>query len=156
MDYKLIEQQILDALEKTRICVFASANKQGEVSTASMCLVNDGLKVYVQTDKNFEKTRNVEENSNVAISFGVYNFKGIAKIVGHPTSNPKFIEKIKQKHLNTYNSYTNLPNEVLIEVELTQCKIWGNDNSKDIDSQESILVVDIKNKKVETIICDKM
>ena len=155
MTYNQVEEQILELFEKTKFATLATANKHGVVCTAQMCLMNNGLKVFMQTDKKFEKVKNIQENPHVAFNIGAYNFKGTAKIVGHPTSNP-IIEKIKSKHLESYNSYTNLPDEVLIEIELTEAKIWGIDNSKDIHNQETILIVDMKNKTAQTIICDKM
>jgi general stress protein 26 len=121
-----------------------------------MCIINDRLKIYFQTDSKFEKVRNIRENNKVAINLGDYYFKGTAKIIGHPTTNSSFIEKIKIKHPKTYESYTNLKDEILIEVDLTECKIWGVDNSKSIHEQETIIIIDMINKSIKTIACDKM
>ena len=151
MSYEEIEKKILTILEKTPTCVFATANKKGEVSTAQMSLVSDGLTVYVQTDKTFEKVKNIKENPYVSVNCGAYNFKGIATIVGHPKNHQVFVEKIKQRHLSTYNLYTNLPNEVLIEVRLTEARIWEKDSTT---NQETIKVVNLETKTYKTIICD--
>ena len=156
MDYIEAEKKILNVLEKTTFCTLATANKLGVVCATQMCLVNNGLKVYIQTDKTFEKVKNILENENVAINCGPYYFKGVAKIIGHPTENSMFVEKLKIKHLDTYKHYTNLPNEVLIEITLTEGKIWGIDNTKDIHNQETIFTVDFVNKTVSKLICDKM
>ena len=153
MLYSEIEKRIIKVLEKTPTCVIATANKEGVVSAAQMCLVNDGLKVYLQTDKTFEKVKNIKDNPNVAINLGAYYFKGIAKLSGHPSSNKMFIEKIKEKHLETYNLYTNLPNEVLIEITLTEAKIWGVGNSK---NEKTIMLVNLINKTIENIVYDEM
>ena len=40
-----------------------------------MCLINDGLTLYFQTDKSFEKIKNISENPNVAINLGVFLFQ---------------------------------------------------------------------------------
>ena len=152
MNYSDVEKQILDILEKAPFCVLATANKQGVISADQMCLVNDGLKVYIQTDSTFEKIKNIEENPNIALNVGAYSFKGVATIVGHPSTRPIFIEKIKQKHQSTFKEYTNLPNEVLIEIELNQCKIWGKAGLE----ENSITKVDLKNKRIELIKCDSM
>lgn len=156
MNYEQSIEKILNLLTNTKFGTLATANKNGEVSASQVCIVNDGLIVYVQTDKSFEKIENIKQNPNVAINCGAFYFKGKAQIVGHPSTNKKFIEKIKQKHPETYQNYTNLENEVLVEITLTEAKIWGCDKSKDIHSQETILVVDLKNKTTKTIICDKM
>ena len=156
MEYLEVESKILNMFEKTLFCTLATANRVGVVSASQVCLINSGLTIFVQTDKTFEKVNNIKENPNVAINCGAYYFKGKAEILGHPSIYPDFIQKVKEKHLSTYNSYTNLPNEVLIKIELYEAKIWGGDNSKDIHNQETILVVDLINKKTNTIICDKM
>lgn len=156
MEYDELINKIERLLTNTKFVVLATANKEGVVSACQMCIVNDGLKVYFQTDSTFEKITNIKENPHVAINVGAFYFKGIAKIVGHPSTNSSFIEKIKEKHPETYAHYTNLPSEVLIEVELTECKIWGIDNSKDIHNQETIQVLDLKKKTKSQIICGKI
>lgn len=156
MNYTQAQDKILNMLERTLFCTFATANAFGVVCAAQMCLVNDGLKVYIQTDKTFEKVKNILENPNVAINCGAYYFKGKAKILGHPKDNEIFMKKIEQKHPETFKSYTTLPNEVLIEVTLTECKIWGIDSSENVHNQKAMAIVDLVNKKVKTIACDKM
>lgn len=153
MKYSELEPRILMILDKTPHLVLATANKSGVVSAVQMSFVHDGLTVFMQTDANFEKVKNIEENPHVALNLGSFYFKGTARILGKPTSNKEFIEKIKRKDPGTYAHYTNLPNEVLIEVRLTECKIFGIDSST---GEETIQVVNLKSKTVETIVCDKM
>ena len=120
-----------------------------------MCMVNDGLKIYIQTDIRFEKIQNIKENENVAINIDAVYFKGIAKIIGHPSTNRLFVEKMKEKHFETYENYTNLPNQVLIEIELTECRIWKFEviNGK---REEIIKIINLSNKSINNVICDKL
>jgi len=155
LQYQDIENKIIDVLEKTPYCTLATANKKGEISTAQMCLINDGLTIYMQTDKSFEKVKNIKENNFVAINCGAYNFKGRAKIVGHPKENKMFIDRIKKKYPDTYKHYTNLEGEVLIKVKLVECKIWGI-NSNNSQSKEAILLINFENKTTKEILCDRM
>lgn len=155
-EYNKIINDIIEKLENAKFAVLATSDKAGNISATQMCIINDGLDVYFQTDSKFEKVKNIKENDKVAINIGSYYFKGIATISGHPTKFPKYIEKLKVKYPQTYASYSNLKDEVLITVKLTQCKIWGNDSSKSLDEQETILAVDLINKKIDKITCDKM
>lgn len=107
---------------------------------------DDGLKVYMQTDKTFRKVDEIKKNENVAINFGSYNFEGKAKIVGAPKDNAMFMEKFKKKHPKSFKQYTNLPNEVLIEIELTECRIWS----------KTMVVVNFLDKTVKEIAYDEM
>lgn len=152
MEYEHFIEKILTVLEKTPYCVLATASADGVVSAAQMCLVNDGLTVYFQTDESFEKVKNIRENPNVAINVGAFYFKGKAGIVGHPTKNPTFTFNMQKKHPRSYMKYTGLKSEVLIEVKLTECKIWGSNGS----GQETITVIDLKKKGVKTIVCDTL
>jgi general stress protein 26 len=156
VEYNDAITKIKKILDLTQFCVLATANRNGIVSACQMCIVNDGLTVYFQTDKSFEKIKNIKENPNVAINLGAFYFKGKSKIIGRPADFPLFVEKLKAKHHETYEHYTNLPNEVLIEVQLTECKIWGVDTKKDIHSQEIIQVINLQEKTIRSISCDKM
>lgn len=154
--YEEIIEKIIKKLEKTMFGVLATSDKEGNVCATQMCIVNDDLILYFQTDNKFEKVKNIKENNKVAVNLGDYYFKGVAHILGHPTINATFIEKLKIKHPKTYSSYTNLEDEILIKVDLTECKIWGVDSSKSVHEQETIMVIDLVNKQVKTVNCDKM
>ncbi len=152
--------EAIDAVEKlfaaTKFAVLATANRRGVVSASQMCLVHDGMTLYFQTDETFEKARNIAENPNVAVNAGAYCFKGTAEILGRPADFPAFVEKIKTKHRGTYESFTNIPTEILIRVTLSECRIWGADAGKDVHSQEAIQVLDFKEKTSRVIRCGKM
>ena len=153
MDFEIIKKNIENHLRESIFCTFATANKKGEICACKMCIVNDGLKVYLQTDSSFEKVNNIKQNKNVAINCGAYYFKGIANILGHPKDYEFFIDKFKEKHPKSFQSYTNLKSEVLIEVKLLECKIWGYEKQ---DEKEVLLVVNLQDKSISKVICDKL
>jgi len=155
-EYNDIIDKILAKIKITKVAVLATADKEGNISASQMCMVSDGLDIYFQTDSSFEKIKNINENNKVAINMGSYYFKGKATLLGHPMENPKFIELLKETHPKTYESYSNLPTEVAIKIDLTEAKIWGVDNGKSVDEQETITVVDLLNQKLNTIICGKL
>lgn len=158
MDYNYLIERIEKFLSLNKNAVLATANKDGVVTASMMCMVSLGSKVYFQTCKSFEKVKNIKENPNVAITVNHVYFKGKARIIGHPTSNPTFIELLKERHPSTYRDYTNLDNQVLIEVDLTECRIWGfwpstqDENKK----EEAIKVLNLTNKSVNSIKCDNL
>lgn len=155
MEYKKIIERIVELLEKTKYVVLATSNKKGVVSASKVSIVNDDLKVYFQTDKRFEKIQNIKENENIAINIDSIYFKGNAKIIGLANNNKMFVKKMKEKHIYAYENYTNLPNEVLVEIELTECRIWGFEVI-DGKREEIIKVIDLKNQTINNIICDKL
>lgn len=155
MEYEKLINNILILLENTKYVVLATANKKGIVSASKMCIVNEGLTIYLQTDNRFEKVQNIKENKNVAINIDSVYFKGKAKIIGHPGENQIFVKKMKVKHIETYENYTNLPNQVLIEIQLTECRMWRFEMI-DGTREEIIKIINLKNNTVENIICDKL
>lgn len=157
MEYLELWDRIEKLLSLTKTAVLATASKEGIVTSSKMCMVSIGPKVYFQTCASFEKTQNIRENPHVAITLNNVYFKGLAKIIGHPLEYPEFVKLLKEKHPSTYECYTNLENQVLIEIELTECRIWGfwqdNDNNS---KEEAIKVLDLKNKSIDKITCDNL
>lgn len=143
-------------LDLNKFCVVATADKDGVVSTSTVSFVRQNLTLFFQTDKTFEKIKNISENPNVAISVGAYNFKGKAEILGAPSKFENFLTLMNKKHPETVKSYSFLPNEVVVKVDLTQVKIWGIDSEKSAKNTEKILKIDIKNKICTEILCDKL
>jgi general stress protein 26 len=146
MNYFEIEKTIINLLDNTEFCVLATSNNLGVIDTATMCLVNDKLTVYFQTDNKYEKVRNIKENNNVTINIGAYSFKGTELILNHPNNYDFFVEQMKRRHKSSYEKYTNLYDEVLIKVEIKQSKIWKVNNNSCF-----IVHVDIINKTVDEI-----
>lgn len=161
MEFEILLQKIIKLLSKTNYVVLATASKDGIVTASKMCVISNGTTLYFQTDSNFEKARNIIDNPNVAITIENIYFKGQATIVGHPSKNHFFVEKMKQRHYQTYENYTHLPNQVLIEVKLTECRIWGiwqneNENDHNIVKEESIKILNLKKKQLTKIKCDNL
>ena len=138
-----------------RLAIIATANKNGDVSASKVTIVNDGLDIYFQTDSSFEKARNIRENKKIAINFGATYAKGIAEIIGKPTENEMFINKIKQKNNHTYNDYSRLENEVLIRVTLTEIRIWKYEQVNG-NTNEYLIIIDLKNKTFNKVKLDNM
>ena len=96
MEYELLLEKMVKLLSKTNYVVLATASKDGVVTASKMCVIADGTTLYFQTDSYFEKARNIMENPNVAITIENIYFKGQATIIGHPSENQFFVEKMKE------------------------------------------------------------
>lgn len=151
MQYKEIVSQIENLLLETKFAVLSTVDSDCAPATAQMCLISDGLTVYMQTDKKFEKVSNIRVNPHVAINIGMHNFKGIAEIVGHPSANEWYMNAVGKKHPEAKEKYTNLSDEVLIRIDLLKCKQWH-----DIDGKEGYLCIDFISETVQQIVVDSM
>ena len=159
MEYNELLENIKNLLSKTDYVVLATASKDGIVSASQMCVVACDTTLFFQTDSSFEKARNIKENPNVAITINNVYFKGKASIIGYAKDNEYFVNKMKEKHYKTYENYTNLNDQILIKVELSECRIWGIWNNIDnyrSEKEEAIKVLDFKNKQLTKIKCNNL
>lgn len=158
MEYTYLFARIEKFLSLNKYAILATASKDGIVSASKMCMVFIDSKIYFQTCKTFEKVRNIEENPHVAITINNVYFKGQAKIIGSANSNSIFVKKIAEMHPEAYSNYTNLDNQVLIEIELTECRIWGYwpQEQNETKKEEAIKVLNLTNKSINSIKCENL
>jgi general stress protein 26 len=143
LDYGGVVGRMEKLLADTKYATLANVGLDGVPRTSQMCLISDGLTIYMQTDIKLDKIKNIRENPNVSVNIGAYNFSGRAEIAGHPSENQWFIDTIKKKHSDTYEKYTNLSDEVLLKIKLSEVRIWG-----DVDGTEGIRRIDFDKKTV--------
>jgi general stress protein 26 len=123
LDYGQVEKEVVDFIAGNNKLVLATC-LENRVTARTVSIINQGMKIYFQTDREFLKYRQIKENPNVAFSIENIQIEGQAKIAGHPLENPFFIEKYKGRHQTSFENYSHLQDEVVIEVEPTFITIW--------------------------------
>ena len=120
-----LKKEIIGLLKKNKILVLATCC-ENRVTARSMSCVNMELSILFQTDKEFLKYEQIVNNSNVALCAGNMQIEGTAVIRNHPLdeSNKEFIELYKDSHLGSYEKYSHLENNVVIEVRPTVVTLW--------------------------------
>ena len=142
IDYNKLEKETFDNLDKKKHIVLATClNDEPTARTVSYIILDN--KIYFQTDIKFDKCTQIEENNNVALCLDNYQIEGTAKILEHPLNekNERFLNKFKQIHENSYNEYSMLEDEVVIEINPIFIKIW-----KYIDNRPYIEYLNIIDK----------
>ena len=142
IDYNELEKETFDNLDKKKHIVLATClNDEPTARTVSYIILDN--KIYFQTDIKFDKCMQIEENNNVALCLDNYQIEGTAKILEHPLDekNKRFLNKFKQIHENSFNEYSTLEDEVVIEVNPISIKIW-----KYIDNKPYIEYLNIIDK----------
>ena len=142
IDYNELEKETFEILEKNKHIVLATClNDKPTARTVSHIILDN--KIYFQTDIKFDKCMQIEENNNVALCLDNYQIEGTAKILGHPLNeeNERFLNKFKQVHKNSFNEYSALEDEVVIEINPIFIKIW-----KYIDNKPYIEYLNIIDK----------
>ncbi|MFR0823396.1 MAG: pyridoxamine 5'-phosphate oxidase family protein [Clostridia bacterium] len=129
--YDELEKETFDYLDKNKHIVLATClNNEPTARTVSYIIIDN--KIYFQTDIKFDKCMQMEGNENVALCLDNYQIEGTAKILEHPFNekNNKFLEKFKQVHKKSFNEYSDLEDEVVIEIKPIFIKIWKYINNK--------------------------
>ena len=100
------------------------------IRNVSCIFYND--RIYFKTDKNFRKTQQLLENEKVAMCFHGVSLEGIAKNKGLVVDEVGriFEKKYKEYLWQSYNAYSHIDSEILIEVTPTFVEIWDDDESK--------------------------
>ena len=110
------------------------------------CLFYDE-KVYLKTDKNFRKTKQLYENPQVALCWSGVQIEGIAENKGLVVDEPdRRFEKLYKEFLwGSYNKYSHEDTEIIIEVTPKFVEIW--DTSEDNYAYQ--IFIDFNTKSVE-------
>lgn len=115
------------------------------VRNVSCVFYND--KIYFKTDKNFRKTQQLYKNSRVAMCFNGVQVEGVAENKGLVVEEPGrvFEKKYKEFLWQSYNAYSHVDTEILIEVTPKFVEIWDEDKNRnayqifiDFDTKEVV------------------
>lgn len=115
--------ELFRTIGKTRKVVL-STSCDNRVTSRMMSFVIFDNKFYCQTDKTFLKYQQIKTNPNVALCIDNIQVEGIAKNIGKPLENKKFISLFKQYYKTSYEIYSFLENEILLEIEPTFIGVW--------------------------------
>ncbi|HYH02029.1 MAG TPA: pyridoxamine 5'-phosphate oxidase family protein [Bacillota bacterium] len=125
IEYSLIKAEVVELLNQNKKWVLATA-ANNRVTARTMSIVNDGLKIYFQTDQDFIKFQQIRVNPNVALCFSNVQLEGMATIQGHPfnPANEWFIHEYQKHHPSAFKRYAHLQSEVVIEVIPNFITLW--------------------------------
>lgn len=123
----------------------SSSNDYVMVRNVSCVFYHD--KIYFKTDKNFRKTKQLFENPQVAMCWNGVQVEGIAKNLGLVIDEEgRTFETLYKKYLwGSYNAYSHVDTEILIEVTPKFVEIWDQDEKEHAFQT----FIDFDEKKVE-------
>ena len=103
--------------------------------------------LWFETDKNFRKTQQLFKNNRVAMCFNGTQVEGTAVNKGLVVDEPGrvFEKKYKEYLWQSYNAYSHVESEILIEVTPEFVEIWDEDENRHAFQ----LFIDFKKKTVE-------
>lgn len=140
-------KQIMDKkLGDWKIMALASSvDDYPMVRNVSCLFYND--KIYFKTDKNFRKTQQLFKNNRVALCTGGVQVEGIALNKGLVVDEPEriFEKKYKEFLWKSYNAYSHVDTEILIEVTPEFVELWDQDE----ENNAFQIFIDFKEQTVE-------
>lgn len=126
--YRNLKEEVIDFLNKNHLLVLATS-LSGKVTARTVNCINKDLTVFFQTSKLSVKYQQMQQNPNVALCFGNMQMEGLAQIRRHPLHyfNRSFAAAYKRLHTCAYEKYSNLPDNVVVEVTPKVIALWKND-----------------------------
>lgn len=131
MDFNTAVEIYNKKLGNYKIMALASSyNDYPMIRNVSCIFYND--KIYFKTDKNFRKTQQLFQNNKVALCYSGVSLEGIALNKGLVVDEKDrtFETKYKEYLWGSYNAYSHVDTEILIEVTPTFVEIWDDDENK--------------------------
>ena len=126
INFERLQKEIIDFLKANKHMVLATC-ADSHVTARTISIINNGLKIFFQTDRDFVKYQQIKENNNVALSYGNIQIEGKAKITCHPLENSFFKENYQRDHEGSFRKYSHLKDEVIIEIDPTLITCWKYD-----------------------------
>jgi general stress protein 26 len=129
LDYKSLEQETFQSISDHKIMVLATCS-QNRVTARNMSCVIFNNRIYFQTDKSFLKYQQILDNNQVALCADNIQVEGKAVVKGHPfdEENKEFCRLYEKNFEGSFEKYSKLPTEVVIEVEPTLITLWKYSN----------------------------
>ena len=128
LDFKHEEERIFGKIGENKIAPLATSS-QNNPTVRMMSVVIFCNKIYFQTGTDLLKYNQICENKNVALCFDNIQVEGIANIMGKPMDHNIIMEIYKKHYKNSFENYSKLDKEILVEVIPQKITIWEYDNN---------------------------
>lgn len=131
MEFNEAKKIMDEKLGEWKIMALAScADNYPMVRNVSCLFYND--RIYFKTDKNFRKTQQLYANPRVAMCWNGVQVEGVATVKGLVVDEEgRTFETLYKKYLwQSYNAYSHVDTEILIEVEPKFVEVWDEDENR--------------------------
>lgn len=109
-----------------------ATSMDNRVTARTMSFVIENERLYFQTDTSFTKFHQIKSNPLVAVCWNNIQLEGSCKILGHPfeSQNLFFKKSFEENYRGSYEKYSHLSNEILVEIEPILVTVWGYDDAQ--------------------------
>jgi uncharacterized pyridoxamine 5'-phosphate oxidase family protein len=144
IQYEMELEKIYNQMGASKLMVLAtSANNHTTARMMSCIIYKDNI--IFQTATDLLKYKQMCENNNVALCVDNIQIEGIAHIIGSAMEdkNKKIIEVYKKYYKSSYETYSHLEKERLIEVVPIKITTWEYEDGKPYR-----LYIDVQNRTI--------
>ncbi len=123
--------ELFDGLGESKVMYLGTCSN-GRVTSRAMSFIIYDKKLYFQTDRNFIKYEQISENPNVAVCIDNIQIEGVCRDIGAPLddANRLFAEKYMKYYKSSFEKYSCMKDEALMEVTPTQIKLWNYEDGQ--------------------------
>ena len=125
-DFKDVLTGLLTRIDTQGQVTLATSDEDHVTARIVNVVVYDG-KIAFQTSSNLKKFKQVEQNPNVAFSFGEVQIIGTAEIKGPPADEPRFQEIYKKKYPKPFIDFDKMTTSRVIEVTPKIARLWTHE-----------------------------
>ena len=111
------------------IMILSTSAHDRVTSRAMSVVVIDG-KFYCQTDERYLKCRQIKANPNVSLCVNNYSIEGECHIIGRPSENTFFIDKMKEHFPDAVSRWSETPTECVLEITPRLISSWIYEDNK--------------------------
>jgi uncharacterized pyridoxamine 5'-phosphate oxidase family protein len=130
LDFETEQEEIFNKIGENKLAALATSS-QNNPTVRMMSIIFHNNKIYFQTGVDLMKYKQISENKNVALCFDNIQIEGIANIIGKPIDHDNIMEIYKKYYLKSFENYSKLDKEILIEVIPKKITKWEyNENGK--------------------------
>ena len=113
----------------TQNIMVLSTCAEDRVTSRAMSVVVINGKFYCQTDERYLKCRQIKVNHNVSLCVNNFSIEGKCRIIGKPSENNFFIDKMNECFPDAVSRWSDLPTECVLEIDPILITSWIYENN---------------------------
>lgn len=129
--FEQAKEELFEKLGDHQLMVLATGARD-RITARTMSVVVMNGRLYFQTGNTLLKYEQIMENPQAAICFSNVSLEGACRVLGHPMEekNAFFTEKYRERFRGSFEAYSKMETEVLIEFTPKKAAVWDYDNGK--------------------------
>lgn len=125
ISYLELRDKVIGLLAKSKVGVL-STSYNDKVTSRAVSIVSDGLNIYFQSNKVYEKHKQMEKNKNVALCINNLSIEGVVEEIGtwKDEINRDLLGVYKSIHESSFNYYGMLEGQCVYKIKPIKIKLW--------------------------------